>query len=200
MYYDINRGVRVSNGLFSKRAVIIMVVLLVLAAAYAAINYFAPDIFIKSLSDKQAIEQSATTSPADKQTDILRIPSVGVSAGLSEKMVEGSVVYESSGNHLVLSAKQRLLGAAPWETVRLSPLYQLYNVQKDANIYVDIDGKRTVYRVKNVVYNTTLSKLQQYDLIINAMADDDPQRVAVMVTAAKTGQLEINHGRAEIRQ
>jgi hypothetical protein len=183
MYYDSVTGARHHGGLFSGRTVIVMVVLLVLAGAYIAVNYFAPDLAVTSLDDKQAIEQAATDESVSH--DVLRIPSVGIDVPVSEKLVEGSVVYSEKGGHITLTAKQRVIGATPWDTIKLSPIYQLHNIKNQANIFLDFSGQRTTFTVKNVVYNTTLSNLQQSDLVINATHDDDPNQIIVSVQAEK---------------
>lgn len=162
-----------------------MTISLGLIGIYMVINYFAPDIFVRNPGEKYAIEQAATKGTPEKNLNIMRIPSVGINVMISEKVTEGGAVYKWTGKTLNLSAKQRVLGATPWETLRLSSVYQSWRIKNQDKIYIDIDGNRTVYVVKEVKFNVPLSKPQQADLTIYVTTDDDPERAVVLVEAGR---------------
>ena len=164
MHYDIDKGVKDNTGLFASRSIIVMTVILAIIGVYMGFCYSAPEIFSPTEARKQQVEESVNSEILND--NMLRIPAVGIEAPVSQKNVSGYVHYnrqsENSGT-ITLLIEHKTVGITPWETLRLSPLYWLGNVNLDDKIYLDFEGKRTEYKVIDFNLQT------EADLIINTV-------------------------------
>jgi CDP-diacylglycerol pyrophosphatase len=189
MHYDVTTGVQASRGLFSVRAVLILLIVLVSAGAYLAVTWFAPDIMIKSTNDKRQVEEAAMTTNPEKGRNALYIPALAIQLPISDKLVESGIWTVKSGGKLTLAGKYKVFGITPFETVRLSPFYCIGQLVTDDKIYVDMDGVRTVYQVADGAE----------DLVLQAVDSENSNDAKTTVRAKNIGTVEIRDGQAVIR-
>ncbi|GHU08466.1 hypothetical protein FACS189431_4770 [Alphaproteobacteria bacterium] len=189
MHYDVMTGVQERHGLFSARAVLILLIVLVVAGAYLAVTFFATDIMIKSNEDKRQVEEAAMTTSPENDRDTLYIPTLAIQLPINDKLVESGIWTAKGKGGVTLAGKYKVFGITPFETVRLSPFYSLGRLAVDDKIYVDIDSVRTVYQVTNGAG----------DLTLMAVDSENSNDAKVTVNAKKIGTVEIRDGRAVIR-
>jgi len=195
MHYDVDKGVKIDGGLFTLRSIIVMLTLLILACIYTIFCFLAPEIFPPTAEQKEHIYVTANTEEPT-ETDYLRIPGVGIEVEVSNKNSAGIVYQMSGGNddRITLISEFKKIGITPWETLRLSPLFRLKEVQIDDMIYLDIGGKRFVYKVNGV--NQQLPADLEIQAIETIQKLDN--NVIIRVSAKKIGELKIIDGKAEI--
>jgi hypothetical protein len=186
MYYDYEKGVKRSVGLFSARAVAVLAVVLLVCGVYMAFDWLAPEIFASSAAEKSRIEDEAQRQPAAADSNKLRIPIIGLEVEIVDKNTDGKIQLTKQGDKLILSGRHRVLAVTPTETLRLSPLALLGDLQAGNQIFVDLSGSRTLYKTTEIQYQVKPQAAAGSDLTIYALNDDGSQ-AAVAVTAEKVG-------------
>ena len=194
MHYDSEKGSKVLDGLFSKRTIIAMIVCLVLLGVYFALTYFAPDIFKKTSAEKYAIDDRALNERPASASSLLLIPSAGIEVQVSEKKSPGNVLlWHNSQDKVKLMAEHKIIGVTPWETLSLSPLYNLNMVSEGDFVYFDTDGVRGAYKVTKT--NSESASLPE-SIVIQSTGDSD--KFVASIIAEKVGNLTWKDGKAVV--
>jgi len=156
MHYDAEEGIKVNKGLFTKRSIIGLLIILIAAGIYASLCFFAPDIIKPSVGQKADIDFTAVNENPGSD-NYLRIPTIGVEVRVSEKNTGGTIYIDNnnSDNGITLIANHKMVGITPWETLRLSPLFNIGNVKVDDVLYLDMNGERKAYKVTGVNQDTS---------------------------------------------
>lgn len=188
MHYDIESGVTDNRGLFSKLTVIILLILLTLFGFYMVVNWFAPDIFFIASDNRSTIENIVKNQPVDD--DMLRVPLLEIEREIVPKKADGKIQISQKDNRIVLSGAAHTLGVTPFDTKKLSPLALLDRASDDMRVYVDLDGTRTTYQVKEVLEDTQPNLNPTDDLVIYAL-DNTGKTAVTEVRAEKLGEVKI---------
>lgn len=190
MYYDQETGVKSNLGLFSKLTVVVLALLVVSAGVYLGVDYFAPEIFAMRTEDKKALETKIKTEEVNGEYDFLRIPSIGLERHVVEKNTEGKIQITVQGDSIILSGRHRTLSITPVDTIVLSPLALVGNLEPGQMIYLDYKRERIAYEVESVEENQKPSASAASDLVIYAL-NDDGSLAEVVVKAKKLGLVDI---------
>jgi len=190
--YDVDKGVKTDDGMFSHRSIIALFAMLVAIGIWVGLCYMAPSIITPSAEDKRRIDQAAT-SEQPTADNWLRIPSAGIEAIVSQKNTLGTVYYTNKENfaEVTLMANHRTIGITPWETLAMSPLYRLDMVNEGDLIYLDFEGKRTIY--KAVAVDSQI----EIDLVIIAIINSNNK---IQISAKKIGEVIVTDNQAEITE
>jgi hypothetical protein len=188
MHYDVESGAKDTRGFFSKFTVVALFVSLILIGFYMLINWFAPNIFFIISDNRTAIENVVKNQPI--QGDMLRIPLLEIEREIVSKKSDGRIQISENNNSIILSGSYHSLGITPFDTKNLSPLALLGRAQKDMRIYIDLDGIRMAYQVKDILENTKPNPNSTEELVIYAL-DGLGKIATVEVRAVKVGEVKL---------
>lgn len=136
-----------------------------IAGVYVAANYLAPQLVSMPLSDKSTPDATMNTMQATKPKageQHLYIPQLNVdlpiaTGGDKVEALRGSAWQESEvgdieeGTAIIkLHAIRFMLGATPWDSRDQSPFFNLDKLQAGNELYIDLDGNRYAFRVKQL--------------------------------------------------
>ncbi|MDR0956231.1 MAG: hypothetical protein LBM73_03835 [Candidatus Nomurabacteria bacterium] len=196
MHYEFQTGVK-STRLFGLRGLLILGGLLLAILLYAGLDYGAPHLFALSAGRSQAaLDQLVKTRQPDG-TDQLIIPTAGVNVEVSQNFMSGSAQLKPGADGgLVVSAPRFNVGLTPGETVAGSPLYNLTKAKTGDYVYLDDDGERLVYQVRQIQNDVAASGLGG-DLLVYSYNDDGDAAASALI-CQKVGQMVWSGGSATI--
>ncbi len=154
--------------------ILVVPVLLLSAAAYLAVTYYAPAL-LYAIEPADATAKKLVAARPGNRENRLYIPKINSDIPISvsqrdesEALQVGAVNRKpdngtpSTGGNFILAANQFSLGITPLQTKSQSPLYHITKLQKDDDIYIDFSGVRFAYKVQELrlVFGNDVSDLE----------------------------------------
>lgn len=141
-----------------------------LVAAYGIVNFNAPLLQGIDGRSPQATAQKLLSAKPGSDGNRLYIPQINVDIPIAEDVAalrtaavrpQVSSGDPASGGTMVLGAQRLNVGVTPAETTAQSPFYHLDKLQPGDELFVDWQGKRYVYQVKQRIMVDALDSLPQ---------------------------------------
>lgn len=184
--------------------------LLLLAGGYLTVNALSPALHLPTDGPPDATARRLTTSKPVSDDNRLYIPQLNVDIAIStDSLAAASELSEygsnpRNGGNYVLKASRFGLGMTPFDTKAHSPLYNIEQLTKGDQIYVDFDGTRYAYEVTDrSVLNGAPDLIEgskdQKSLTLYSYSSLSPDIVQDVIEAKPVGTIAWVNGTAKLK-